>query len=302
MFGKNSLSDVCTHGCTGIPCQDTDARPLKTPTRAGLLRPAPALCIAVLMLLSLRCASPDAAVVVAADVEAVTAIAQPVAGEEHEGILRQASEDPVGLLVRALQRYDDRVADYAGTFVLQERIDGRLNRQMTNNFKFRTSPFSLMMHRVEGGGRLSKLVYVAGLNDGKMIVQPAGFLRALASRVKLDPLGSTARASSLNPITDFGLRCTISRVLEAYRAAQAQGQLNSECLGLGELDGTQVLTLSKSSATEKTVIDMEVDTLLPLRIRRYTIEGEIIAMYRYKDLRFNCGLADSDFTPEGNGF
>ena len=302
MFGKSSSSDGCTLGLTAVQGQDTDARPPKTPTQTGLLRPAPALCIAVLMLLSLRCASPDGVAVVVADVEAVTAIAQPAAGEEHEGVLRQASEDPVGLLELALQRYDDRVTDYAGTFVLQERIDGKLNQQMTNDFKFRTSPFSLMMHRVKGGGRLSKLVYVAGLNDGKMIVEPAGLLRALAASVMLDPLGSTARASSLNPITDFGLRCTISRVLDAYRAAQARGQLNSECLGLGELDGRQVLTLSKSSATEKTVIDMEVETLLPLRIRRYTTEGEIIAMYRYKDLRFNCGLADSDFTPEGNGF
>ena len=149
---------------------------------------------------------------------------------------------------------------------------------------------------------MARLVYVDGLHNGKMIVQPAGILQKLAARVMIDPLGSTALKHSLNPVTDFGLRSSIARVLNAYRAAQQQGQLNSECLGLGELDGKQVLTLSKSSPIEKTVVDMEVETLIPLRIRRYTPDGDMTAMYRYKDLSFNCGLADSDFTPEGNGF
>ncbi|KKK86565.1 hypothetical protein LCGC14_2761970 [marine sediment metagenome] len=94
MFGKNSLSI----GCASRAVTAIDA-PSTTPDRlARGSRPIPAICIAILMLLSLRCGRQDGVAAVSADLDDVTATVQPAVGDEHEAILRQASEDRVGLL------------------------------------------------------------------------------------------------------------------------------------------------------------------------------------------------------------
>jgi hypothetical protein len=217
-------------------------------------------------------------------------------------VAESALPDAQKELLRRARTYDRRVRDYEGVFVIQERIGGTLNAPGTSRFRFRNDPFSVTVHRLNEGGRARRLLYVEGQNDGKMIVRPTGVLGRIASGILIDPHGSVARKGCLNAITDFGLRNALTRILAAYKQSAARKQLTSECHGVGELGGRRTLVLRKAGPAGKVIFELDVETLLPLRVRRYAPDDELLAMYRYKDLRFNCEFTDSEFSRKANGF
>ena len=252
-------------------------------------------------MMCVKCASPGCGAT--GELEATTLIpaARPPTGLAGEQLVQWARNDPVGLLVEGLSRCRGRLGSYDGEFILRERIDGRLNGPVTSHFKFRSAPFSVAMRRLRGRSRITRLLYVAGRRGGKMIVRPSGLLGRLARRVEVDPHGALARKNCRYAITDFGLENALRRLLEAYRQDAAHGRLQSECLGLGKLEGRAVLTLQKTGPAGMTLADLDADTLLPVRVRRYTAGGELLAHYHYRHLRFGCDLAEADFSEEANG-
>ena len=70
----------------------------------------------------------------------------------------------------------------------------------------------------------------------------------------------------------------------------------------GNLDGCQVLMLQASDAEGNVIIELDATRLVPLRIRKHDTAGELVGLFYFTDLQFNCGLGDSDFTKEANGF
>lgn len=254
------------------------------------------------VLLYAKCTNLDVPAPQRAEAEMSAPVAESALPDAQKELLRRAREDPIGLLEDALRAYDRRVRDYEGVFVIQERIRGILNAPGTSSFRFRNDPFSVVVRRLNEGGRARRLLYVEGENDGKMIVRPTGILGRIASGILIDPHGSVARKGCLNAITDFGLRNALARILAAYKQSAAQKQLTSECSGVGELGGKRTLVFRKTGPAGKVVFELDVETLLPLRVRRYTPDDKLLAMYRYKDLRFNCGFTDSEFSRKANGF
>jgi hypothetical protein len=217
------------------------------------------------------------------------------------GLIHRAETDPVGLLEEGLRRHDENLRDYEGVFSCRQDDEGRPGRLIVCRFKFRSEPFSVLMHWVQGVGRIDKLLYVQGQNDGKMIVHPTGLTGRLISSVAVDPHGEQARKGGQRPVTQFGLRNALRRILEAYKEDAKEGSLQASCLGLGELSGERVITLQKTSDGEKLIVDLQTRTLLPVRIRQHDRDGRLVAFYQYSDLRFNAGLTDEEFTKEANG-
>ena len=216
-------------------------------------------------------------------------------------LVRQGDTDPVSLLEKGIRWYDGNLRDYEGTFVVQEIEDGRSRISAVCSFKFRQSPFSVAMRWVEGAGRIDKLLYVEGKHDGQMSVHPTGFIGRLFPAAAVDPHGGRATKGGLRPITQFGLRNTLERVLGSFRKDVDQGTLRARCLGVGKLNGRRVLTLEQTGPEGKLIVELATETLLPARVRLYGRSGRLSSLYEYSQLRFNRGFSDATFTREANG-
>ena len=134
---------------------------------------------------------------------------------------RLAEADPLAFLERCRDETARAVRATRGTLLMRERIRGKLGPQQRIHFAFRERPHSVRMDWKEGVGLARKTCYVAGHNDGHLLVQPSGW-RSLAGIVLRKPDGEDAASSSRIPITEFGMqqgiRSTIRRVEGGPRA------------------------------------------------------------------------------------
>ncbi len=248
-------------------------------------------------LLGLRCTAGSEASGVHSAPAALTRLDADQSTPDEQALIARAEGGPIALLESAIGRYDAEVQDYEGTFRLEYLADGRHVDRSLCRFKFRSRPFSVLLEWVEGAGRIDKLLYIEGENDGKMIVHPTGLAGRLVSAVAVDPRGEAARKGSSRPVTEFGLRNALARILRSYQTDAGKGALRSRCLGLGEIAGERVITLEKIRPEERLVVDLSTETLLPVRIRQYDSADRQTALYQYGDVRFNRGFTDATFSP-----
>ena len=230
-----------------------------------------------------------------------TTVSLPVAQETtstEAQLIQRAQKDPLGLLEEGLKWLESNdIQDYEGLFTVQERIKGRLNKPTVCQFTFRTKPFALAMQVLEGAGRVDRLLYVEGQ---QMVVHPTGLAGRLVSAVCIDPEDSRVREGSLRPVSEFGLRKALERIIDTYQGAELRELPQSECSGFSTLNDSKVVTLSMVDTKTRIVIDLDVEKFIPLRIRQYTHDGQLLCSYQYDNLRFNC-LDDSAFSREANG-
>lgn len=222
-------------------------------------------------------------------------------GEGQDDLVARAKRDPAGLLADALDRYDRQVRDYVGVFTRQEVHNGKLRPLMVCRFRFREAPFSVAMQVTKGADHADRMLYVEGRNDGRMLVHPTGLVGKLMPCVAIDPEGAQARQNTSRTIKDFGLRNALQRLLGRYRESRRDGQLRTECLGIRGLDGQQVLILKATDRLGEVRAELDVDRLVPLRIRTYDPKGKPVGLFVFNDLQFNQGLGDEAFSKESNG-
>jgi hypothetical protein len=124
---------------------------------------------------------------------------------------------PVIRSVKASQEEIDRnVRDYQCQFTKQERIDGELGEKQMILLKVLHQPFSVYMSFLKPfTGR--EIVYVAGQNNGDMVVLEAGFKRMLG-KMNLDPNGALAMKGQKRPISDVGIRNLTAKLLKMWEA------------------------------------------------------------------------------------
>jgi len=260
----------------------------------------PLLFVAVLF--CHQCAQPGVGDIRGANLSESVPLLQPAGDAVEINLVRQAVIDPVSLLEAGIRRHDQDIRDYRGVFTSQEARDGKLNAPAVTEFKFRADPFSVTMQWVRGAGRIDRLLYADGRNDGNMVVHPSGLIGKLISTYEVDPHGEKARKTALRPITAFGMRNAARRVIEAFNKSLTEFASRPEYMGLADLDGRRVLTLENRDPNGRLVVDVDVETLLPIRIQEYGRDGELTSFYQYQDLEFNTGLDDLAFSRQVNGF
>lgn len=216
-------------------------------------------------------------------------------------LVEQAHRNPIGLLNDALNRYDTSIDDYEGIFARQEVFKGKLQKLTVTRFSFRQSPFSVAMHVTEGVGRADRILYVEDKYDGKLLVHPTGFLGKIVPCATLDPDGPEARKNSSRSIKDFGLRNTLAGALKRFVEANQQGTLQMECSGVSKLGKRRVLVLRGTDRLGNVLIELDVEHLVPLRVRKYNPSGRLMGLFWFKELQLNQRLTDSTFSKKSNG-
>ena len=240
------------------------------------------------------------------------AVAKPlVATRDTDDLERLARTDHIALLQQCLDNYHGKYADYTCTFTKQERIGGVLGKEQEIRVRFRGSPFSAAMTWVTNPPMGDRVLYVAGRNNNEMQVRPASLLlQILVPRgVSRKPDGVEAMKVTLRAVNLFGFECAMKSLLEVYRAAKSNGDLQEEFGGYCTLDGQDTMVLvryltawRKDYPAHKTLIYINLKRMVPVMIEGYDWgAGDFLCRYTYSDVKFNVGLTEADFTPESIG-
>lgn len=213
--------------------------------------------------------------------------------------------DHVGLLKTMLAYYDEYIDDYTGTLYKQERIRGKVEKQQVVSFKFMDEPFSLAMKWMKNASAADRLLFVAGANDGKMVVHPTGLWSWIKS-VKREPDCEAAMKVNLYSCEHFGIKKLLTRILVLQQAVQKDGEIKTETLGEVSIDGRKCVVIramlpeSKASAVRRMELKIDVEYFLPVELTTWDAQKNLIGNYIYKDLKFNVGLSADEFTPKAN--
>jgi hypothetical protein len=213
--------------------------------------------------------------------------------------------DPVTYLEKCLEHYEQRaVTGYTCLFVKQERIEGTLQPREKTAIVFREKPFSVLMRWLEGQRKALAVVYADGANDGQMLCRPSGLAGKLVSVVSRDPEGSDAKQSGRYTIKDFGVKKAAQRTLAAWKAAQAQGTLRVEYLGVRkvrELDDRPCHTFHRiaEKPEEEGVVDskfyIDTEKLILIGTVLKGKQGQLYGEYFFRDVQFNPKFKPNQF-------
>ena len=221
--------------------------------------------------------------------------------------------DPVRALAASIGQYDREVEGYTCTFVKQERINGKLHDIETIACDFRQSPYSVLMRWTGGKGRADAMLYVAGDNDGDLLIVPSHDVAKRALRVlgkhyakrKLD--SSDAREAARYPANQFGLRNAAERVYVAWKSAGDRGALRVEYQGVldvPELGGRPCHVLHRTCLAPEedglTEVTVFLDAETEFQVGAVLRAGQSpIATYYFRDLRLNPRYPAGHFSAAG---
>ena len=231
-------------------------------------------------------------------------------GEQVEAELeRLAGEDPLGLIRRAQQSYEESVRDYTCTFIKQERINGRLRDPEKIVVRFKKTPFSVLMNWQKPKGQVAKLLYVEKDGNRTIRVHPSGLAGMLLNTVRVDIDNPRLKKSSLRTPAEFGFGRVLAGMVKTYEEAQKNGDLFLEHQGSKVVDGRECLVLLRKLPMDKgydtlypvLYIYLDKEYLLPTKTEGFDTAGNLIGSYRYLGLHFNQGLTDEMFSPRANG-
>jgi outer membrane lipoprotein-sorting protein len=225
---------------------------------------------------------------------------------DSDRLTQLANTNHIELIEWALQTYRKRVRDYSATFYKQERINGKLKKTEQIAVMFREKPFSIFMHWQKNAARIDKMLFVEGQNNNKMVVHPTGFFAWFKS-VKKDPTGKEAKNDSLRTCDQFGFHRSMDSLLDLYNTASKKGDLISKYLGHTKIDNRPCLAIErtlpqgKGYPNARTVIEIDLEYLLPVSVTFYNWDNQLLAKYTFLDLKFNNGYTNAKFTPKYHG-
>jgi outer membrane lipoprotein-sorting protein len=104
----------------------------------------------------------------------------------------------------------------------------------------------------------------------------------------------------------FGFGRALESLISVYRKAQTQGDLKTAHT-YAKVGGRKCIVLMRYLPAKddypacKTFIYIDVEYLAPIRIEAYDWDGRLQSLYDYRNIKFNVGLSEDDFTPQANG-
>ncbi|MDA1051869.1 MAG: DUF1571 domain-containing protein [Planctomycetota bacterium] len=221
-----------------------------------------------------------------------------------------------------LQRIRTQVIDYSCTIVKQERIKGELlptehiRAEIRNRKTGEThppQPFSVYLNFLKPDdiqGR--EVIYVEGINEGKMVAHEAKPPKSLFGPVWLNPDGILAMHGQRYPITEIGIENLVDKLIERAtrdRAADPEALTTQvRYIENAKINGRSCLVIEVVHPVQKPYYDFHIarvfidDQLqVPVRYAAYTWpttpggKPQLEEAYTYLDMQMNVGLNANDF-------
>jgi outer membrane lipoprotein-sorting protein len=215
--------------------------------------------------------------------------------------------DPEKWLVEAGAAYA-RVESYTAIFHKQQRIAGELLEEENIFLKFSKKPYSLYMKWVTKPFKGSELLYVVGWNKGRIKAHRGGFFSFIVRN--LDPDDPALMKNELRPVTSTGVGFLLQTVVINMRKAIKAGVLTFTDRGKENIYGrdtqVKVIDIRHENAEDydgaQFVINQDVESKIPIRIRVYDRDGRLVENYGYENLNLDARLSDADFDPKNPGY
>ncbi len=235
----------------------------------------------------------------------------------QEALKARVTKDPVAF-IREIHGEVSKVKEFTAVFLRQERLGvfKELAPQETILAEYRDEPFSVRFTWLDKGSEYKQCVYVRGRDEDKVVLLPRKGLLGFPPAVqKFAPQLAVEFGKARNPITDFGPRRMLERVLDgieksvelggaklAVREPTEIGPAKEPCYhieirypkGKGVTVALQDLYLSTATL-------MPVGTYLWRAGREERSEDTLDAMYLYTQIDSSVRLTDAHFQIDADG-
>jgi len=212
-------------------------------------------------------------------------------------------------LEKRLQETEEALAkvdNYTASFHRIERVNGKLVPEHITFLKFKR-PFKVYMRWINPLKGQESL-YVEGANNNKVRAHGTGLTKFIT--VNLDPTGGLAMENSRHPITEAGLENLVKKIGSNLQRGLRAGELTSKDHGeqtvygrkTRELEGVLPKDPSKGYYCYRCIVNLDVETKMPVRTQIFDWEDQLIECYGYEHLSLNPGLSDKDFDPKNPGY
>lgn len=215
---------------------------------------------------------------------------------------------PVLKLLRdSRERLSTEVKDYSSLLIKRELVGTKLVTQKLQ-LKLREAPFSVYLKYVTpAAGR--EVIFVAGENDGKLLVHEAGFA-SLAGTLAFHPTSKQAMADNRYPITQIGMANTLETVISQFSsdARVPHAQVKIEPATYDSLACQKIEVVHEKQHEHlrfhRSRIYLEDSQRCPIRIEQYGWPAEagqeapLHEEYSYTQLKLNVDLSDMDFSTD----
>jgi hypothetical protein len=227
----------------------------------------------------------------------------------------QQNEHKLAPVIRVLKTCQDEidrnVRDYSCTLVKRERVDGDLLDYEHIYMKVMHQPFSVYMSFLKPyTGR--EVVYIAGQNNGSMVVLDAGFKRMLG-KMNLDPNGTLAMRGQKHPITDVGIRNLTAKLTKLWEAETQFGECDVTTNANTKINGRSTTMVQVVHPTPRQEFTFNVSRLfldnelkVPIHFdgfkwpEKQGAEPPLEESYTYTNLKLNNGFTARDFDANNN--
>lgn len=218
--------------------------------------------------------------------------------------------DPAIALAKEARKQLAQVSDYTATFEKRERIGKTLGKPQRIQLKLRQQPLSVYLKfqtpaAVEG----REVIYVAGKNNGNLLVHVPGLLTSQLGTLELDPNGYLAMQGERYSITHIGLLGLVDQLIERGERDRRLGtEMKVDFTENVEVAGRKTLRIDVNYLERHPILEgsraivyLDVERKTPIRYEGYgwpEKRGEappLVEEYTYSDIEFNVGLTDRDF-------
>src|SRR5438105_10826853 len=160
------------------------------------------------------------------------------------------------------------------------------------------------MRWLKGARKTDKVLYVAGENEDKLLAHPTGVGGLLVKYVTRDPKGSDAREQGRYSVKNFGLKKTLERTLQDWKAAEKRGA-QTVYLGVrkvreaGDRDCyalRQTCPVPDDAGVSDATVYIDKETWFQVgTVLRG--DGKFLADYYYRDIQLNPAFQPEQFKP-----
>jgi len=236
-------------------------------------------------------------------------------GKISEQIKAIAERSHIELFDFCLKNYQKSYRKYSCRLEKQERLGGKLSPVQVIDIKFKEDPFSVLMVWQENAAGGDKMLYVEDpklpADQWRMFIHPSPPWGRLLRVVEKRPDDPQVLKSSLRSIKEFGFARSMEALIGVYSGAEQAGHLiEASYLGINENSVTgrptivlkRVLPNGHNYPCKETIIEIDREYLVPVRVRGTNWQNETQCDYIYKNIRFNddADVKDSDFTRKAN--
>jgi Protein of unknown function (DUF1571) len=211
-----------------------------------------------------------------------------------------------------------QIPSYSAIFEKRERIGSELADLTTLQIKVRHQPLAVYLKWLDGPGLGKEVLYLAGADDGSMLVRLGGLKGRLIPAFKVDPTGALAMNESRYPITKAGI-LGLAESLIAHREQELRDHVYARARQLADADcdGRRCAVYffefsdpKRSPDYRKSIQYLDRQWNVPLRVENYgwpepgqhlegaaLDEATLIEYYKYTNIVAGGRLTDDDFSP-----